>query len=267
MPTILIGATIVGLILGLLGSGGSAIMVPILVYLVGHEAKISIAESMAIVGAISVAGAIPFARRQQVDWQSVLLFGLPAMLGTFVGAWLGGMATDAVQLTVFGAVLLLAAVFMIRKAFGKKASAETAKAHDNATPDPLRPLVRQKGKSRVIAAQIRELQSDDWLIARFVIDNARSKTGSDVSIIPGATPKHILSKLRLNTKARSSSPIARSSSPITRSGSEAVYLCEASNERDGTLGTFAAVFSTGAKTGSRWQHKPAEQPFILSMSF
>ena len=119
MTTIFIGAIIVGLILGLLGSGGSAIMVPILVYLVGHDAKISIAESMAIVGAISVIGAVPFARRKQVDWQSVLLFGLPAMLGTFIGAWLGGMATDAIQLTVFGAVLLLAAVFMVKKAFGK----------------------------------------------------------------------------------------------------------------------------------------------------
>jgi len=50
MTTIFIGAIIVGLILGLLGSGGSAIMVPILVYMVGHDAKISIAESMAIVG-------------------------------------------------------------------------------------------------------------------------------------------------------------------------------------------------------------------------
>ena len=120
MITIIIGAIIVGMILGLLGSGGSAIMVPILVYLVGHDAKISIAESMAIVGAISASGAVPFARAKQVDWQSVVLFGLPAMLGTFVGAWLGGLATDAVQLTVFGVVLLLAAGFMIRKAFGKK---------------------------------------------------------------------------------------------------------------------------------------------------
>lgn len=124
MTTIIIGAIIVGLILGLLGSGGSAIMVPILVYLVGHDAKISIAESMAIVGAISLTGAVPFARRKQVDWQSVFLFGLPAMLGTFVGAWLGGLATDAVQLTVFGAVLLLAAGLMVRKAFGKKANSD-----------------------------------------------------------------------------------------------------------------------------------------------
>lgn len=124
MITIIIGAIIVGLILGLLGSGGSAIMVPVLVYLVGHDAKISIAESMAIVGAISATGAVPFARANQVDWRSVILFGLPAMLGTFIGAWLGGLATDAVQLTVFGVVLLLAAGFMIRKAFGKNTTVD-----------------------------------------------------------------------------------------------------------------------------------------------
>ena len=120
MITIIIGAIIVGLILGLLGSGGSAVMVPILVYLVGHDAKVSIAESMAIVGAISASGAVPFAISKQVNWQSVLLFGLPAMMGAFIGAWLGGLATDAIQLTVFGCVLLLAAGFMIKKAFGNK---------------------------------------------------------------------------------------------------------------------------------------------------
>lgn len=117
--TNIIGALLVGLVLGLLGSGGSTIMVPILVYLVGHDAKISIAESMAIVGVISIAGAIPYARSKQIDWRSVWLFGLPAMLGTFIGAWLGGLSTDAIQLVVFGVVLIGAAIFMIRSAFGK----------------------------------------------------------------------------------------------------------------------------------------------------
>lgn len=128
------GAVFVGLVLGLLGSGGSTIMVPILVYVVGHDAKISIAESMAIVGAISIIGAIPYGRAKQIDWRSVWLFGLPAMLGTFGGAWLGGLSTDAVQLVVFGVVLIAAAVFMIRNAFGRVVEVEAEIA---AAVDPL----------------------------------------------------------------------------------------------------------------------------------
>lgn len=133
MLTVLIAAIVVGVILGLLGSGGSAILVPILVYLVGHDAKISITESMAIVGVISAVGAIPFARAKHVDRKSVVLFGVPAMVGTFIGAWLGGMASNTVQLTVFGIVLLLASGLMIRKAFGKESVSD--ESPEQANPD------------------------------------------------------------------------------------------------------------------------------------
>ena len=115
MVVILIGALIIGLTLGMLGSGGSALTVPVLVYLVGHSAKESIAESMAIVGLISAFAAVPYARLQLIDWRSVWYFGIPGMLGTLVGAWLGGIASEALQLVVFGGVLLVAAYLMLNK--------------------------------------------------------------------------------------------------------------------------------------------------------
>jgi hypothetical protein len=115
MTVILIGAVVIGLTLGVLGSGGSAITVPVLVYLVGHGGKVSIAESMAIVGLISVAAAIPYGRTRQIDWRSVVYFGIPGMFGTYLGAWLGGIASEMLQLVVFGFVLLLAAYSMLRK--------------------------------------------------------------------------------------------------------------------------------------------------------
>ncbi|MFH1303754.1 MAG: sulfite exporter TauE/SafE family protein [Planctomycetota bacterium] len=118
MIYILIGSLIIGLTLGLLGSGGSAITVPILFYLVGHGAKESIAESMAIVGLISIAAAIPYANSKQIDWRSVVYFGIPGMLGTFIGAWLGGLATETLQLIVFGGVLLAAALIMFSRSKG-----------------------------------------------------------------------------------------------------------------------------------------------------
>jgi len=114
MLVIVVGAAIIGLTLGLLGSGGSAITVPVLVYLVGHHTKQSIAESMAIVGLISIAAAIPYGRAHLIDWRSVWYFGIPGMFGTFVGAWLGGLSPEALQLAVFGSVLVAAAVVMLR---------------------------------------------------------------------------------------------------------------------------------------------------------
>ena len=115
MITILVGALLIGATLGMLGSGGSAITVPVLVYLVGHGGKVSIAESMAIVGLISVAAAIPYGRARQIDWRSVIYFGIPGMAGTFVGSWLGGISSEVLQLVVFGFVLLGAAYSMLRK--------------------------------------------------------------------------------------------------------------------------------------------------------
>ena len=133
MAIVLIGATIIGLTLGMLGSGGSAITVPVLVYLVGHGAKESIAESMAIVGLISLVAAIPYARSHQIDWRSVWLFGVPGMFGTFLGAWLGGYSPDTVQLIVFGVVLFVAAYSMLHKSKAARA-VESTKANQDEEP-------------------------------------------------------------------------------------------------------------------------------------
>lgn len=53
LPFIIIGALLIGLALGLMGSGGSILTVPILVYVLGHDGKVAIAESLAIGGGIA----------------------------------------------------------------------------------------------------------------------------------------------------------------------------------------------------------------------
>lgn len=110
----LLGAVLVGLSLGLLGSGGSILTVPLLVYLLGQPEKVAIAGSLAVVGSIALAGAIPWARRGAVEWRSVLWFGLPGMLGTVFGAHLSRWITGDVQLLLFAAVMLVAAWRMAR---------------------------------------------------------------------------------------------------------------------------------------------------------
>lgn len=109
-----IGAILIGLALGMLGSGGSILTVPILVYLVGEPDKLAIAESLAIVGLIALAGAIPYALRGLIDWRNVLFFGLPGMAGTYLGAYLSQWVPGVWQLGLFAVVMLLAAYMMFR---------------------------------------------------------------------------------------------------------------------------------------------------------
>lgn len=110
----LLGALVVGLSLGLLGSGGSILTVPALIYLVGQEEKVAIAGSLAIVGLISLSGSIPYARRGEVAWPTVLAFGFPGMGGTYLGAYLSQFLSGTAQLVLFSIVMLLAAALMLR---------------------------------------------------------------------------------------------------------------------------------------------------------
>ncbi|MEP0548862.1 MAG: TSUP family transporter [Rhodothermales bacterium] len=117
----LLGAVAIGLVLGLLGSGGSILTVPVLVYLAGQPDKVAIAESLAIVGAIAAVGALPYARQKLVDWHSVLYFGVPGIIGTYGGAALAKWVPGPVQLALFAVVMLLAAGLMFR---GRKEAPE-----------------------------------------------------------------------------------------------------------------------------------------------
>ena len=134
MISITIGALIVGLTLGLLGSGGSILTVPVLVYLLGHSDKVAIAESLAIVGGIALVAMLPYAHRHQVDWRSVGLFGIPGMAGTYLGAWLAKFVSGPAQLTLFAVIMLLAAAMMFRKAKRTEDSQTNDKTSDTAAP-------------------------------------------------------------------------------------------------------------------------------------
>ncbi|MEZ5459038.1 MAG: sulfite exporter TauE/SafE family protein [Steroidobacteraceae bacterium] len=128
-----LGALLVGISLGLLGAGGSILTVPVLVYLADVPEKLAITSSLAIVAAISGAGAVPFARRGDIVWRSVLLFGLPGMAGAALGARLAHGLSASVQLTIFALVMLWAAYGMLRNP-----SAQAGEAN----PERRRPSLR-----------------------------------------------------------------------------------------------------------------------------
>jgi uncharacterized membrane protein YfcA len=108
------GAIAIGISLGLLGSGGSILTVPVLVYLVGQDEKVAIAGSLFIVGSIALAGSLQFLRAGLIQWRSVLIFGVPGMIGTWLGAFLASWVPGVTQLALFAVVMLIASWLMLR---------------------------------------------------------------------------------------------------------------------------------------------------------
>jgi uncharacterized membrane protein YfcA len=125
-----ISALVMGLTLGLMGGGGAILTVPILVYLFKHPAQQATTESLLIVGSISLYGLWSYISRKLVDFRMAFTFALPALVGV-VGARRGllpllpdrvnvpglnfTLEKDAIILSAFAAVMLLAARAMLHK--------------------------------------------------------------------------------------------------------------------------------------------------------
>lgn len=113
-------ATLVGVSLGLIGSGGSILTVPILVYIMGVEPMLATAYSLFIVGSTALVGGIQNAFQKQVDFKTLLIFGAPSILSVYATRkWLMPLIPDPVltmgdfALTKSIALMLLFAVIMI----------------------------------------------------------------------------------------------------------------------------------------------------------
>lgn len=126
-------AALIGLSLGLLGGGGSILTVPVLVYVLGYEAKQAIVMSLVVVGITSLVGAVGHWRAGNVNLKSALIFGVITMLGAYLGARLAVLFTGGLQLTLLAVVMLAAAASMFR--------APQAEPTSRNVPPPTLPLI------------------------------------------------------------------------------------------------------------------------------
>lgn len=103
----------VGLSLGFLGAGGSAITLPVLVYVLNIEPRQAIAMSLAIVGTTSLVGALVSLRRKHLDWQMGLLFGLEGVVGAYFSSQLSYLVSPEALLMAYAALLIAIGTLML----------------------------------------------------------------------------------------------------------------------------------------------------------
>lgn len=106
-------AAAVGLLLGALGGGGSILMVPLLVYVMGVPTREAVVISLPVVGLTSVAAAVGHWRAGHVQVRAAALFGVLAMLGAFLGGRVALLVGDGVQLPLLAFVMVGAGLSML----------------------------------------------------------------------------------------------------------------------------------------------------------
>jgi uncharacterized membrane protein YfcA len=123
-----IGALFVGLILGLVGGGGSILTVPLLVYVLGHNPVTATAYSLFVVGSSSLFGSVQKLRKGLADLKIGLAFSFPSFIAVYLSRRFlvpnlpdvffsiknFELTRDAAIMTFFAIVMLMASYSMIK---------------------------------------------------------------------------------------------------------------------------------------------------------
>ncbi len=105
-------AIAIGIVMGLLGGGGSILAVPALTLLLHFTPKEAVVISLSVVAIAATAGAIGSFIRGTLPLAAGLIVGLAATAGALIGGFAGAQLADGTQLRILGVVMLVAAILM-----------------------------------------------------------------------------------------------------------------------------------------------------------
>ncbi|WP_433436616.1 sulfite exporter TauE/SafE family protein [Nonomuraea sp. CA-141351] len=98
----------IGVLLGLLGGGGSILAMPALIYGAGMPLASAVPASLLVVGISSAAAALPRIRAGQVRWRITAVFGAAGATAAFGGAALNRLLPAQAVLIGFAALMMAA---------------------------------------------------------------------------------------------------------------------------------------------------------------
>ncbi|WP_405199050.1 sulfite exporter TauE/SafE family protein [Christiangramia sp. LLG6405-1] len=78
------GALLIGVVLGLIGGGGSILTVPVLVYLMAINPVTATAYSLFVVGTSALVGALRNLPKKLIDFRTAIVFAIPAFIAVYL---------------------------------------------------------------------------------------------------------------------------------------------------------------------------------------
>ncbi|MDI9938866.1 sulfite exporter TauE/SafE family protein [Rhodococcus sp. IEGM 1351] len=123
---------VIGILLGLLGGGGSILAVPGLVYGLGIPLDQAVPMSLLVIGVASLFGAVPKIRAGQIQWRVMAVFAGTGVVAAFAGSAVNRLLPPAVTLGGFAVVMIASAIRMLSstESVGTACRADGASAID-----------------------------------------------------------------------------------------------------------------------------------------
>lgn len=104
-----------GTVFGIFGAGGSILLVPILVYVIGVPVKAALGMSLFILMFTGFVAALAHAHSMNVRWAIGIRWALAGVVGAYAGGRVAEFIPEQVLLILFALVVVTASVLMIVK--------------------------------------------------------------------------------------------------------------------------------------------------------
>ncbi|GGP87478.1 sulfite exporter TauE/SafE family protein [Saccharothrix coeruleofusca] len=114
MTTAVVLGAAIGVLLGLLGGGGSILAVPALVHGTGMPLSAAVPTSLLVVGISSITAVLPRIRVGQVRWRVAAVVGVTGAVAAFGGAAVNRLLDPRTVLVGFAGLMVVAGVRMLR---------------------------------------------------------------------------------------------------------------------------------------------------------
>ena len=110
-----LSGSVVGLVLALIGGGGSILATPALLYVVGvANPHVAIGTSALAVSVNAFANFLNHLKRGNVKWRCAVVFGMAGVVGASIGAAIGKATDPKILLPLFAVLMIVVGAAMLR---------------------------------------------------------------------------------------------------------------------------------------------------------
>ena len=145
----LVVGSVIGVVLGLTGAGGSVLAVPLLIFAVSLPPNIAVALSLATVFVAASIGVATRLRHKEIVWMPAVFFAAGGMLFAPVGVGLAPHIPTSIHMSSFALIMLVIAIRMLVQSIRSPEATNVVRARSDGSKEVSNPICPLSDSNRL----------------------------------------------------------------------------------------------------------------------